>query len=501
MNDKARSAGQPSSAQQNPLAERAVLAALMRNPDGKTIIALEIKADHFTQDTTRAAFIAIAAFIADGIPPDAATLSQAVDPATLIEIETSLSEHASAANLPVYVKLLKDCHHERQRHAARQRLAQAAASGAPEHELRAIVESIQQASAQQDRKTRIQWDTDFCQNVEAEDDLIDGYLPACTVGLLFGDSQAYKSFLLIDIAGHLASGQPWRGREVRPGKTLIVAGEGGRGLRSRIQAWHEYHGTKKGGVAILDAPLELCAPGQAEELVDEIRNFIAGNHFTLIALDTLNTHFGPGDENATADMTRFRTAVLRLSKATGATVIIAHHCGHAERDRGRGSRSLYQGVDWEFKLERSGEDFTTLTHTKAKDGPKQPPLTWRLIQQPLPWADRKGRPINSALLVPADLAQAEPEREQLAGKPRAAYQLLVDLYEERRKNLIEGGHNPDQARVTSAEWNDAMQNLSEDKSYRSKIRSDLEKRGYIRFAAPYVYLAGPSRHFSTAKVV
>lgn len=487
MNDMARNAGQPSSAQQNHLAERAVLAALMRKPDGKAIIALGIQADYFTQDTTRAAFIAIAAFIADGVPPDAATLSQAVDPATLIELETSLAENVSAANLPVYVKLLKDCHHERQRHAARQRLAQAAASGAPEHELRAIVESIQQASAPPDQRTRIQWDTDFCQNVEAEDDLIDGYLPACTVGLLFGDSQAYKSFLLIDIAGHLATGQPWRGREVRQGKTLIVAGEGGRGLRSRIQAWHEYHGTKKGSIAILDAPLELCAPGQAEVLADEIRAFVAGHHFTLIALDTLNTHFGPGDENATADMTRFRTAVLRLSKATGATVIIAHHCGHAERDRGRGSRSLYQGVDWEFKLERNGEDFTTLTHTKAKDGPKQPPLTWQLIQQPLSWADQKGRPINSALLIPADPAQAEPEPEPLTGKARAAYQVLINLYEEHRKNLIEGGHDPDQARITMSEWQDAMQTLCEDRGYRNRIRRALLDGDHVRVENGFVY--------------
>ena len=489
MNDKARSAGQPSSAQQNPLAERAVLAALMRNPDGKTIIALEIKADHFTQNTTRAAFIAIAAFIADGIPPDAATLSQAVDQATLIEIETSLSEHASAANLPVYVKLLKDCHHERQRHAARQRLAQAAASGAPEHELRAIVESIQQASAEASGPPRFQWAEDFCQNAALADDLIDGYIPARTVGLLFGDSQAYKSFLLIDMAGHIATGQPWRGRDVQPGKVLFIAGEGGNGLKARIKAWFDYHRQPMRHFAVSIVPLELCDPSNAEQLISEIRQFLSSEHsgsIALIVLDTLNTHFGPGDENATADMTRFRLACIRLSQATGATVVISHHCGHQDKERGRGSRSLYQGVDWEFKLERSG-DYTTLMHTKVKDGPKQPPLTWRLIQQPLPWADRKGRPINSALLVPADLAQAEPEPEPLTGKARAAYQVLINLYEEHRKNLIEGGHDPDQARITMSEWQDAMQTLCEDRGYRNRIRRALLDGDHVRVENGFVY--------------
>jgi hypothetical protein len=38
-----------------------------------------------------------------------------------------------------------------------------------------------------------------------------------------------------------------------------------------------------------------------------------------------------------------------------------------------------------------------------------------------------------------------------------------------------------------------MQSIIEDKSYRSKIRSDLEARGYVRFEAPYVYLVDPAR--------
>ena len=131
----------------NPEAERAVIAALFRNPDGREIIRLGITPDLFALDATREAFRAIIALAADGILPDAATISRAVSPATKIEIETSLQAHVSAANLPVYVKLLKNCHRERQVQAARERLAKAAAAGAPEHELQAILESIKQISA------------------------------------------------------------------------------------------------------------------------------------------------------------------------------------------------------------------------------------------------------------------------------------------------------------------------------------------------------------------
>lgn len=470
----------------NREAERAVLAALMRDPDPSAIIRLGITPDLFAQDATREAFIAILAWILDGNRPDAATLRATLSDASLIEVETSLQEHASAANLPVWVKLLKDAERDRETQAARARLTRAAANGAPETELRAILDSVARASADETRPPRIQWDADFCRNDEAEDDLIDGYIPAHTVGLLFGDSQAYKSFLLIDIAGHVATGRPWRGRDVRQGKVVFIAGEGGRGLRARIAAWYEYHGAPMGNLAVSVVPLELCAPGNAEQLAGDIRQFVGQEPIALIVLDTLNTHFGPGDENATADMTRFRSAVTRLAQATGATVAIAHHCGHQERDRGRGSRSLYQGVDWEFKLERSG-DFTTLTHTKAKDGPTQAPLSWQLIQQPLPWADKKGRPIDGALLVPADAPNASAGPAFLAGQPARALALLADLYRDRRANLIDGGHDPAQARVTLAEWQDAMRAICENRGSRNRIRATLLDGGHVRIEESFVY--------------
>lgn len=469
----------------NEQAERAVIAALIRDPDPSHILRHGISADWFAQDATRDAFQAIAALLADDIRPDAATLRAALADASLIETETTLSEHVSAANLPAWCNLLKASQREREIHAARQRLARAAANGAPEHELRAILDGIQQAAADESRPPRFQWAPDFCQNDALDEDIIEGYLPAHTIGLLFGDSQAYKSFLLIDIAGHIATGRPWRGRDVQKGKVLFIAGEGGNGLKTRIKAWFEHHGISMENFAVSIVPLELCDPRNAEQLVSEIRQFIGKETIALLVLDTLNTHFGPGDENSTADMTRFRLACTRLSQATGATVVVSHHCGHQDKDRGRGSRSMYQGVDWEFKLERSG-DYTTLTHTKAKDGPKQPPLSWQLVQQPLPWADKKGQPMNGALLIPTATLAKESPAAPLTGRPRQALELLHDLYRDHRANLAASGHDPAQARVTATEWQDAMRAICEDKSNRSRIRKTLLDSGHVEIEGEYV---------------
>lgn len=389
----------------NPFAERAVIAALCRLPPddaARRIIQHGIIVDLFANELTREAFVAIHALTADGVYPDAATLTDATSDPVLIEIETSLKEHVSTANLPHWVARLKACQREREIEAARERLAKALAAGCTPNELRPILDSIEQAQAGADNQPpRFLWADDFCQNGALEDDLIEGYIPASSVGVLFGDSEAYKSFLLIDMAGHIATGQTWRGCPVKSGKVLFIAGEGGNGLRTRVKAWFERHQQPMRNFAISVVPLELCDPKNVDLLVSEIRRFIGDEKVSFIALDTLNTHFGPGDENSTADMTKFRLGVLKLSQATGAAVAISHHCGHSDKTRLRGSITLHNGIDWEFKLERSG-DYTTLSNTKVKDGPPPPPLSWKLIQQKLPWADKKGNPINGAVLESAD---------------------------------------------------------------------------------------------------
>lgn len=385
----------------NHEAERAVIAALIRKPDVHEMLRLGISDDLFSDPRTRAAFVAIAHLLVENTAPDAATLRAALNDASLIEVETSLAEHASAANLSAYVKLLKDCRRERERQSARQRLAQAVEAGAPEHELAAILESIRTAGTDESTSPRFQWAEDFCQNSEPEPDLIDGYIPANSLGVIFGDSEAYKSFLMIDLCGHIATGRQWRGRDVLQGKVAFIAGEGGSGLKARIQAWFEKHHEKNRNFAVSTVPLELCDPKNSDQLIADIQRFIGDQSFKFIVLDTLNTHFGAGDENTTADMTRFRLSALKLSQATGATVAIAHHCGLQDKNRSRGSISLHNGVDWEYKLERSG-DCTTLTPTKMKDGPRPNPLSWHLVPQSLPWLTAKRDPINSAVLEPTE---------------------------------------------------------------------------------------------------
>ena len=398
----------------NHEAERAVLAALMRNPDGKAIIRLGISADLFDHQPAKDAFVAITALIADGVSPDAATLRASLASAALIEVETSLRENASAANLPVYVKLLKDCKRERTLQAARQRLAKAAAAGVPDHELQAILESIRAAAQGEPKKSPFMSVGEICAMPPAENWLVKKYLATDSLTVMFGDPGCGKSFLAIDLACHVATGREWRGCPVKAGQVLYIAGEGRNGLSKRFKAWFERHGETPRNIQVCTAPIALTDPASIAALAAEIRSM--PDPPVLIVMDTINRNFGPGDENATADMTRAVAGLDALRSATNAAILGLHHSGHADKGRARGSSVLRAAVDGEFAVEKFSETVQARC-TKMKDADHPAPLAWTLERQPLPWADAEGVPLDSAVLTPSTTASTSASTNGLLTRP------------------------------------------------------------------------------------
>jgi hypothetical protein len=335
------------------------------------------------------------------------------------------------------------------------------------------------------------WVQDFCALPPTEVWSVEDYLEPDTLCVLYGDSEAYKSFLAVDIACHIATGKSWRGKTVKPGIVLYIAGEGGNGLRKRFRAWFEYHQEPMRNIAISTVPRALCDPVNVAKLVTTLKQFLKGmpEKPILIATDTLNTHFGDGDENSTADMTRFMSGLRTLRIATGATILVPHHCGLAAKDRSRGSIVLRNGIDWEYRLERRPDSqTTTLTCTKCKDHEKPAPLSWNLETVSLPWADPKGRPLYSAVLVPNDsMPAALPAKEKMGHQQRRALKLLEELHRQHQQNLAEAGHDPQMACVRLEDWQNAMQDITEDRGSRNRIRRILLDNGYIRIENGFVY--------------
>ena len=162
----------------------------------------------------------------------------------------------------------------------------------------------------------------------------------------------------------------------------FIAGEGHNGLARRFVAW-----SKKRGVTIDDAPLfkseraaQFLDKASAVAVVQAV-DALAAEHGppALIIVDTLARNFGPGDENATADMSAFVATMSALrERYTGSTVLIVHHSGHADHDRGRGSIALKAAADLEYRVTKDGRNVRVI-NTKMKDS--EPPADLHLELQ------------------------------------------------------------------------------------------------------------------------
>ena len=254
---------------------------------------------------------------------------------------------------------------------------------------------------------------DFCKQPPTSNSIIRGMLDYDSLAYCWGDSEAGKSFLMLDRDLHIANGMNWCGRKTKQGLVLYIAGEGKNGLIKRVKAWHDFYGLPvSNNIAFRTIPTALCDPSAAGELVAEIKSIIAefNRRPSVIELDTVNRNFGPGDENSTKDMTAFVAGMDSLRIATGAAISAVHHCGHGDKTRSRGSIVLHNSVDFEYRVSKEGDSFndyvTTMEFMKVKDYDKPKPLSWKWHLQALPWADEDDDGnivgMNSVVFLPTD---------------------------------------------------------------------------------------------------
>ena len=268
-------------------------------------------------------------------------------------------------------------------------------------------------------KSSFVFGADFCKQPPSSNSIIRGMLDYDSLAYCWGDSEAGKSFLMLDRDLHIANGMKWCGRKTKQGLVLYIVGEGKHGLIKRVKAWHDYYGLPvSNNIAFRTIPTALCDPKAVDELVAEIKSIVTAlnRRPTLIELDTVNRNFGPGDENSTKDMTSFVAGLDALRIATGAAISAVHHCGHGDKTRSRGSIVLHNSVDFEYRVSKEGDCFndyvTTLEFIKVKDYDKPNPISWKWQLQTLPWADEdddgNAVPMNSVVFVPTEYEKKNP---------------------------------------------------------------------------------------------
>ena len=237
--------------------------------------------------------------------------------------------------------------------------------------------------------------------------LIKGLIPEDALGMFFGASGTYKSFIAIDAALHVAHGLNWCGARTQRGLVLFIAAEGGGGIHRRIVAWHNEHELAlTDNIMFCSKSLIFSNEHDVVRLKDAID--LLPQKPSLIIIDTLSQTF-EGEENSSADTSAYiRNINLHLRAPYGCSVIIIHHTGHSATERPRGSSALTANLDFVYGIYAPTEDglVARFSSIKMKDSEPQPDQHFALKRMVL-WKDEDGDDVTTLVANRCDAASIE----------------------------------------------------------------------------------------------
>lgn len=236
--------------------------------------------------------------------------------------------------------------------------------------------------------------------------------------LIWGKQASFKSFVALDMALHMAYGQPFHGRETLPKRVLYIAGEGASGFKKRIGAWRKHYDRAgaKGDFHMLATGINLVSKEAAQELIQAIRALPAP--FDFIFVDTVARAMLGLEENDASAMGLFIQACDLIRATFPCGLAAVHHSGKDSSLGPRGSNALPAAVDTDFFLERiEGTPIVTVTCRKQKDD-----------EEPLPFRFKAEKIDCSALGIAGDtsLVMLAEDVADTAVTPRALSKAQVN---------------------------------------------------------------------------
>lgn len=250
--------------------------------------------------------------------------------------------------------------------------------------------------------------------------LVRGLLTLDSESWMIGPPGSKKSFVALDIAGHVARGQDWQGLRVTQGRVVMIVAEGAAGTGKRIKAWQTEYGQMDphhDQVWILPRPVQARDAGAWATLVkacEEIKP-------ALVIIDTQARVTVGLKENDATDMGIYIDAQRTIKEKTQACVLTIHHTGRQGGDA-RGSSALDGAQGTEIKImPEAGSKLRAVLHSdKQKDIEEEPPMPLYFKRVEL-GQDEDGAPVSSLVLVSEDAWRAA-EVSPLASDPDEGYQ-------------------------------------------------------------------------------
>lgn len=260
-------------------------------------------------------------------------------------------------------------------------------------------------------------------------DLVRGLIPPHSIVVAFGPPKEGKTFTICDLVMHAAHGCDWHGFGVkRPLRVAFLAGEGSDALRVRFRGWQQHHDSVELAGDFRLLPEALSLPDRTAE----VRAVLEPYGPDVVVVDTLNAFFGPGDENATADMTRFCSSVRYLRDELRCAIVIIHHTGITNQQRERGSIVLRASADVVIQIGRDESDPSLIGFqvVAARDmETMHEPIGLRLNRVETDWLDDDGEPMTTCIVMAAGSPVSLPGRggKPLGGRQRELVEIAQEL--------------------------------------------------------------------------
>lgn len=245
--------------------------------------------------------------------------------------------------------------------------------------------------------------------------LIKHIIPASSIGMLYGASGTFKSFLALDACLHVAHGLPWLGRRTKQASVIYIAAEGGAGMWPRIVAWHRSRRLQWADVPLHVVPAAVDLSADAWRVVDAAQS--RGVTPGLVVVDTLSQTYA-GEENSANEVAAyFRELGSRFRDLWGCATLILHHSGHNATERPRGSSAMRANLDFMLGVHRDEKEMlATLSCAKQKDGDPFPDTSFSVTPYEL-GVDEEGDRVTS--LVARHLSSVEDVQEAMEVEKRA----------------------------------------------------------------------------------
>lgn len=248
--------------------------------------------------------------------------------------------------------------------------------------------------------------------------LVKEWLPKEGVVLLAGQSRIGKTFLSLELAGALATGGTFFGRQVRERVgVLILAAEGAGTIAPRLDALRLH---RLGGIDVAALPIGFAEINDANEIGAIVADAAAvmqerfGLRLGLVAVDTVSAAFNV-DENDAQLATAAMKALGKLALDAHLLVVAVAHYGKSDGAGVRGSSAWTASAD--VILAATGEISEVtgevkdrkLALTKSRYAETGPIADFELRSVNL-GLDEDGDPISAAIVKPVSDAALDPHQ-------------------------------------------------------------------------------------------